>query len=95
MQKSAYARWARTGFDAWMLGIEASAIIGLRVAKVARGGKAAEDELKLMVAEKLRSAAELSTAAMFGRLGMTPLIGTKKVVRHYRAKVASNRRRLK
>jgi hypothetical protein len=88
-------RWARAGFDAWALGIEAWTVMGLRVAKVALGGKAAEDEMRLMVTEKLRATAELTAAAMLGQLGSSPLMGTKKVVRHYRAKVASNRRRLK
>ncbi|MDB5715070.1 MAG: hypothetical protein JWO15_2467 [Sphingomonadales bacterium] len=94
MRKSLYSGWIRAGFDTWALGVEASTVVGLRLAKVARGGKAAEDELNLMIAEKLKAASELQIAEMTGRLEASPLAGTKKVLRHYRAKVSANCRRL-
>ena len=80
--------------DAWALGMEASTVVGLRVAKMAMGGAAAGDEAQRMVSEKIQSTLELQAALMTGRLGTTPLAGTQKVLRHYRRKVKANRRRL-
>ena len=94
MSKSPYAAWARAGLDAWSLGLEASMVIGLRASRMALGGTGAGDETQLMVSEKVQAALELQTALMTGKLGMTPLSGTQGVLRHYRRKVAANRRRL-
>ena len=41
--------WASLGFDAWLLGMEASSVIGLRTLKIAAGGDAAHHEADLMV----------------------------------------------
>lgn len=86
--------WADAAMQTWALGLEASTVIGLRIAKVAGGGTAANDEIMLMISEKMRSAAKLQTAAAFGQLGGTPLASMQKVLRHYRSKVAANSRRL-
>jgi hypothetical protein len=94
MYKWPYDAWTGAGMDAWALGMEASAVIGLRVAKMAMGGAGAADEAQLMVAEKMQSAFELQTALVTGRLGGTPLAGTRKVLKHYRRKVKANRKRL-
>jgi hypothetical protein len=94
MYKWPYQGWTNAGLDAWALGMEASAVIGLRVAKMAMGGIGAADEAQLMVAEKMQAAVELQTALVMGQLGTTPLAGTKKVLRHYRRKVKANRKRL-
>ena len=94
MYKWPYADWAGAGMDAWALGIEASAVIGLRVAKLAVGGPAAGSEAYLMLSEKMLSALELQSALMTGRLGTNPLAGTHKVLKHYRRKVKANRKRL-
>ena len=90
MYSKAYGAWLRAGMDAWSLGLEASAVVALRTAKLAAGGEAASREAELMVAEKVRAAAELQLAL----IGATPLGGPKKALRHYRGKVAANRRRL-
>ena len=37
-------RWLGIGFDAWSLGFEASAVIGLRALKIAQGGVAGQAE---------------------------------------------------
>ena len=94
MHKWPYDGWLGASMDAWTLGMEASTVIGLRVAKVAMGGAAADDEMRRMLAEKMQAAFELQTAMMFGQLGTTPLAGTRKVIRHYRRKVKANRKRL-
>jgi hypothetical protein len=94
MYKWPYAGWTGAGMDAWALSMEASTVIGLRMAKMAMGGPAAGDEAYLMLSEKMQSAVELQSALLTGRLGASPLAGTRKVLRHYRRKVKANRKRL-
>jgi hypothetical protein len=94
MYKWPYGGWASAGIDAWTLGMEASAVIGLRVAKMATGDAAAGAEAQLMVSEKVQSMFELQAAMLTGRMGTDPLAGTQKMLRHYRRKVRANRRRL-
>ncbi len=94
MYRWPYDGWAKAGWDAWTLGMESSAVIGLRVAKIAMGGPAASEETARMLSEKVQSAIELQTALMTGRLGTTPLASTRKTLRHYRRKVKANRKRL-
>lgn len=94
MTKWPYGGWASAGIDAWALGMEASAVIGLRVMRMAAGGTDAAAEAQLMVSEKMQAAFELQTAMITGQLGATPLAGTRKVLRHYRRKVKANRKRL-
>jgi len=94
MYKWPYSGWASAGIDAWALGMEASTVVGLRVARMAMGGPGASDEAQLMLSEKIQSTLELQAAMMTGRLGTTPLAGTRKVLGHYRRKVKANRRRL-
>ena len=94
MYKWPYSGWASAGMDAWSLGMEASSVIGLRVAKMALGGRGASDEARLMVSEKVQSLFELHTAMLAGGLGASPLAGTNKVLRHYRGKVKANQQRL-
>lgn len=86
--------WYRTGVDAWSLGIEASAVVGLRMMKMLAGGNAAVAESRLMVVEKVRASAELHDTFLTGPSGTTPLKRTTEAVRHYRSKVADNRYRL-
>ena len=94
MFKWPYTGWANASVNAWALGMEASAVIGLRIAKMATDGAGSSEEAQRMISEKLDSVIELQTAMMTGKLGTTPLEGTQKVLRHYRRKVRANRRRL-
>lgn len=94
MYKWPYEDWASASMDAWALSIEASTVIGLRVAKMATGGPGASGEAYLMLSEKMQSALELQSALVTGRLGANPLTGTRKVLKHYRRKVKANRKRL-
>ncbi len=82
------------GMDAWMLGVEASSVIGLRTLKMAAGGPAAAAEADLMVREKLDSSLLLQMKAMTGQLGMTPAAALSNTLAHYRRKVRANRKRL-
>ena len=86
--------WLRLGLDAWSLGAESSAVIGLRMMKMAAGGAAAEAEARRMVSEKVEAGLALQAMALTGGLGVTPHGAAAKTVAHYRRKVRANRRRL-
>jgi hypothetical protein len=47
-----------------MLGLESNRVIGLRMAKLMRGGKAAQREAQRMVSEKMFAAAKSGTSLM-------------------------------
>ena len=93
-QRWPYAEWTRAGVDIWMLGMEASAVIALRMMRIAMGGPVADRETRLMWSEKVQAAWEMQLALMTGGLGTTPLSGVQGATRLYRRKVRANRRRL-
>ena len=95
MSGKAYGGWLTAGFDMWMLGANAASVMALRTARIAAGGAAGATEAELMVTEKVRAAIELQTRVMTGTLGMTPLGATQRTLKHYRRKVAANKRRLR
>ena len=95
MNGKAYGAWLTAGFDMWMLGAEAASVMALRTARIAAGGAAGAAEAELMVTEKVRAAIELQTRLMTGALGVTPLGATQGTLKHYRRKVAANKRRLR
>jgi hypothetical protein len=70
-----------------MLWLESNRVIGLRIAKLMRGGKAAQLESSRMVSEKMLAAANAVTNLMAGASG-------DKIVAQYRRKVAANAKRL-
>jgi hypothetical protein len=86
--------WLHLGMDSLWLGAEAQGVIALRMMKFAVGGPAAAAEAQLMVAEKLRAAAEtqaqLVTSVLTGQGHLAPA----RAVAGYRRKVRANRRRL-
>lgn len=85
--------WPRIIIDAWLLGLEMSAVIGLRWMKLAAGGPAAATEANRMVAEKVAAGLELQAKVMTAA-APTPAGLSRKLVRHYGTKVRANRRRL-
>lgn len=89
-----YGNWVRAGFDAWSLGIEASIVAGMRLTRIAAGGPQAARETELMITEKIAAAVELQAKLAGAMPGATALGTTRQTVRHYRGKVAANRRRL-
>ena len=95
MSGKGYGAWLTAGFDMWMLGAEAASVMALRTARIAAGGTAGAAEAELMVTEKVRAAIELQTRLMTGALGTTPLRATQGTLKHYRRKVAANKRRLR
>ena len=86
--------WLQVGLDAWSLGAESSAVIGLRLMKMAAGGAGAEIEARRMIKEKVKAGLALQTMAWTGALGVTPHGAAARTVAHYRRKVRANRRRL-
>ena len=82
-----FRAWMRLTTDALMLGLETHRVIGLRVLKLSRGGRAAEAEALRMVTEKTSALAEAGmTLARGGSAGT--------VMRRYRRHVRANARRL-
>ena len=94
MKRARANPWLGIGFDAWRLGMEASAVIGLRTLKIAQGGAAGEAEAQRMVSEKVKAGLALQSLALTGGLGMTPATASARTLAHYRRKVSANRRRL-
>ncbi|MBI1685483.1 hypothetical protein [Caulobacter hibisci] len=86
--------WSSTMLDAWALGMEASAVIGLRTMVLAGGGAKAQTEAVRMTTEKMAAAADIGLKFWTGGLPQAPEAATAAVVKHYRAKVRANRRRL-
>ena len=82
-----FKTWMRLTSDAVMLGWETQRVMGLRLLKLSRGGRAAETEALRMVAEKTSALAEAGmTLARGGSAGT--------VIRRYRTHVRANKRRL-
>ena len=80
--------------DCWQLGVEASVVVPLRLAKLARGGAEAKAEARLMVAEKIEAHGALLRDIGQGRLGRSPVTVTAGAVKHYLVRVRANRKRL-
>lgn len=88
-----YAWWA-SGIEIWKLGLDASAVMTLRGAKIAQGGTAAMAEANLMVSEKVEAAMQAQVALITGSYGTSPAAIRQRLVRHYGTKVRANKRRL-
>ena len=86
--------WFALALDSWSMGVEASAVIGLRMVRLAGGGAAAESEARLMVTEKFGAALDLQALAMRGALGGDLGIVASRSLRQVGARVRANRRRL-
>ena len=84
---NAFADHSACIFDIMMLAAEAQHVINLRLAALARGGPAADQETRLMVTEKMKAA--LDAAGMLARGA-----STRSVISFYRSRVRVNVRRL-
>lgn len=82
-----FGSWWQLGVDSAMLAMESQAVIGLRLAKLAAGGSAAQVEAQRMVSEKVMAAGEAALLIATGG-------STAGVVAGYRRKVRANHRRL-
>ena len=47
--KRGFGQWLGVAADCWLLGAEASLVVPLRLARLARGGAAAKAEARLMI----------------------------------------------
>ena len=86
--------WLGVAADFWLLGAEASLVLPLRLARLARGGAAAKAEARLMVSEKVEAHGALLRDMAAGRLGKGAGGITGGAVRHYLVHVRANRKRL-
>ncbi len=86
--------WLGVAADCWLLGAEASLVVPLRLARLARGGPAARAEVQLMVSEKVEAHGALLRDLAAGRMGRGAAEVTGGVVTHYLKRVRANRRRL-
>lgn len=94
MRRSRANPWVGIGLDAWRLGLEASAVVGLRTLKIAQGGPQAAAEAELMVREKATAGLALGAMALSGGLGASPASASARALALYRRRVSANRRRL-
>jgi hypothetical protein len=76
------------------LGMESAGVIALRTAGAAFGGPEVVDEAWRMWSEKVVALAELQARLATGSLGATPAGAARATIKHYRRKVAANKRRL-
>jgi hypothetical protein len=86
-EKRIFKTWFGLTLDAVLLGFETQRVMGLRLAKIAAGGPAAQVEAQRMVMEKTAALAEAATTLATGG-------SARKVVRRYRTHVKANERRL-
>lgn len=93
-RRAASNPWFDLGGQTWMLGIEASSVIATRMAKVARGGAEADREIELMMSEKIEAGHQLHAKLSGLGSGAAPEMAMATALKHYRGKVAANRRRL-
>jgi hypothetical protein len=82
-----FGSWWKLGLDATYLAMESQQVIGMRLAKLALGGSAAQAEAERMVSEKIMAANEAALLLATGG-------STARVVAGYRRKVRANARRL-
>lgn len=79
-------KWRRK-LNWMMLALESNRVIGLRMAKLMRGGKGARREAERMVTEKIQAAAKAGASLMAGA-------SSNEIVRQYRKRVKANAKRL-
>lgn len=94
MRRSETLDWMGIAASMTALGIESSAVIALRLAQAAAGSPRAAKEACRMWSEKIIALGELQTRFFAGELGTSPSSAAKTTLKHYRRKVAANRRRL-
>ncbi|HLH87790.1 MAG TPA: hypothetical protein VKX28_04975 [Xanthobacteraceae bacterium] len=87
--------WFDIARDAGRLAIEAHGVVGLRLARLARGGKRGRAESRRMVTEKAQALVEANVAAARALLsGDGASAIAHETIGIYRRRVRGNRRRL-
>ena len=79
--------WLKLTNEMALLGLEAQQVIGMRLMRIAAGGKGARFENERMVTETIAAAQEAAMTLMTGG-------SAEKVVRRYRSHVHNNKTRL-
>jgi hypothetical protein len=86
--------WPRLLADSMTLGLNANLVIAMRLAKIARGGPAAEAESRRMVAEKIKAAQDANISAAQAILTGQAHLAPKRALSVYQRGVRKNLRRL-
>ena len=86
--------WFSLSMDAMRLGMEAQSVIGLRMAKAAWGGTAAQDEAQLMMCEKAKAAIDAQMVLATSLFTGQGHLGPARAMALYRRRVQANQRRL-
>jgi hypothetical protein len=86
--------WLSLSMDALRLGFESQSVIGLRMAKAAWGGPAAQDEARLMVTEKAQAAVDAQFVLAKSLLSGEGHLAPARAMALYRRRVRANQRRL-
>jgi hypothetical protein len=86
--------WLGLGADLARLGMEASAVAGLRMFHLASGAGDAPREMALMVSEKAHAAWDAQFLVAKSLMAGRPDLAAQRTVALYRRRVQANRRRL-
>lgn len=87
-------RWMRLALDQWLLAVDVSTVVWLRMGRLMVGDAAAATEAERMIAEKVEAAMSWQALALSGGLGTTGYSAARKTTSHYGKTVRANRRRL-
>jgi hypothetical protein len=86
--------WGKLIADSFKLGLDANRVIALRLAKLAQGGRAAGDESRAMVEEKLKAAFDAQIAAATSVATGNAHLAPKRALSVYKKRVRRNLQRL-
>lgn len=86
--------WPKLMGGAFALGLDAGKVVGLRLAKLGRGGPAARRESMRMVGEKVKAAFDASAIATRSIATGEAHRAPERVLALYRKRVATNSKRL-
>lgn len=86
--------WMRIATEAWLMAVEAAAVVSLRSMAIVAGDAKAQAETNRMISEKLVAGLAWQVKALTGGLGSSPATQTSNTIQHYRQRIRSNHRRL-
>lgn len=92
MKRTPTSDWFSIAHDSYMLWAESMMVMGMRTTDIMIGRGSAQENT-LMVTEKLQAAGELGLKLASSGM-MDPEKSVHTAVRHYRKRVAANRKRL-
>ena len=87
--------WLALTFKTMQLGFDAQNVVALRMLRFATGDARAQNEVRRVVAEKIKSAAEVQGTAISAiTTGHKDAVVARKVVRVLKKRIHANKRRL-